>query len=251
MNEIGSMKFRVGAIGGSIAVTLLLSGCGASTAADRAATTPSDSPTSATYWKAELADFLTEYGDSPPGSAPYSEAQAQVVAAGKADARWAQIVSQFPDVLRPSDSFVHWAAEPDDPDVKACYIAAGATVDEGTDADGNTYPGFSGPDTAAYAGATFDCSFVRFPTRPTPPATDAQISYYYDYLTKFVVPCYQAHGATVGAAPTRAQFIVQNQPDHVGARWAPVPPSAGDAPNPTFDGKNAACPLAAPGGTEF
>lgn len=248
MNKQDFTKSRASAIGVSIAVILILSGCGVPAAVGRADGAPSDSPTSASYWKAKLTEFLTKNGDSPQGSAPYSEAETQTVASGKADAKWTQVVSRFPGVLRPSDAFVHWSAGPTDPDVKSCYVAAGATVDEGTDADGNTYPGFSGPDTVAYAQATFDCIYDRFPTRPTPPATTSQISYYYDYLTKFVVPCYRAHGAVVDPAPTRADFIAQHQPNHTGARWAPVQPSAGNGPNPTFDGKDAVCPLDGPGG---
>ncbi len=231
---------------GLVMATVLLSGCAVSG-------NPSDpgsaQPTSPEYWKTQLNQFVRTHGDGPKATVAYGESEARSIAATKADTEWTRVVAQFPHALRPADSFVHWQAGSADTDVKACYVGAGATVDHGTDSDGNSYLGYSGPNSATYAAAAFDCGYVKFPLRPVPPPTSAQISYYYDYLTTFVVPCYLAHGAKVDPAPTRADFISQYQSEQ--ARWAPTPPNAGDGPNPVYDGKDAVCSLREPDGNTF
>lgn len=223
---------------------LLLSACRAVPAA-----APSPIPSPTTDWKARLASFLDKYGESPAAPAPYSEDAARAVADARAELRWLQVVVQFPSAVRPTDGFVRWASSPSDPDLTACRLAAGATPETGVDSDGNQSVGYSysGPDLLGYTVASYACD-IRFPARPSPPENDAQLSYRYDYLTKFVVPCYEAHGAPVDPAPTRAKFIAQYQPDQTGPHWSPLSPSAGDAPNPIFDGKNAVCSLTSPSG---
>lgn len=161
------------------------------------------------------------------------------VAASFADRQWAILLQTFPQAVRPTDSFVHWTSN-DDPDRVACLTAAGSTP--GSD---------SSPPTAASSVAVFDCEFVRYPVRQSPPPNTAQLSYYYDYLTHYLVPCYQAHGAKIDLGmPSRPEFIAQNQSGYVGARWALTPPDAGDAPDPTYDGTGAVCSAIAPGNTE-
>ena len=125
-------------------------------------------------------------------------------------------------------------------------IMARATVDEGTDSDGVISLGFSGPGTTAYEVGSFDCGFVRFPDRPYPPANDAQLRYLYDYLTTFMAPCDEAHGAHVEAAPSRSEFLAQ-WASTTGTRREPLPPNAADAPDPVYNGKNAVCPGSVPG----
>jgi hypothetical protein len=225
------------------ACALLLTAC---TGAPAAAPSPTPSPT--IDWTARLASFIDKYGQDPAASAPYTEEEARAVAELPADTRWLQVVMQFPTAVRPSDGFVHWAASPSDPDLTACILATGATPETGVDSDGNQSVGYSyGSDIEGYTIGTYACD-VRFPGRASPPENEAQLSYRYDYLTRFVVPCYEAHGAPVDPAPTRAEFIAQYQPDHAGTRWSPLPPNAGDAPDPIFDGKNAVCPLTFPSG---
>jgi hypothetical protein len=203
-------------------------------------------PTSASYWKTQLADFFKKFGDPPAASAPYSEEQARAALVPKADSMWSYLAASYPDAVRPTDAFVHWANGTNDPDLQACMLAAGAELEQGVDSDGKVSHGFSGPGTMEYEVGSFDCGFVRYPDRPQPPANDAQLGYEYDYLTRFVTPCYVAHGVHVEPAPSRAEFIAQERPGYDGTRWYPLPPNAGDASDPVYDGSNAVCPLSVP-----
>ena len=216
----------------AVALTVAVCGCTA-----QAGAAPSSSPT--INWTAKLAAFTAKYGENPASDPPYTDAQATAAAASFADRQWAILLQTFPQAVRPTDSFVHWTSS-DDPDRVACVTAAASTP--GSD---------SSPPTAAPSIAIFDCEFVRYPVRQSPPPNAAQVSYYYDYLTHYLVPCYLAHGATIDPGmPTRAQFIAQFRSGYVGARWQLTPPDAGDAPDPTYDGPSAVCSAIAPGGAE-
>lgn len=218
-------------------------GCTAQQAAD-----PSRTPAPTINWTAKLAAFTAKYGEYPPSDPPYTDAQATEVTALYSDKRWVQLLLQYPTAARPTDSFVHWAGN-GDPDIAACLIGAGATPNTGTTVDGTATVGYSGPATMEYAVASFDCEFVRYPVRQSPWQNRAQLSYYYDYMTHYLVACYQAHGAKVDPGmPTRDEFISQNPSDFSGTRWQLTPPNAADAPDPTYDGTDAVCSATGPGG---
>lgn len=227
----------------AVAITVAVSGCTTHPGA-----APSGSPT--INWTAKLAAFTARYGENPASDPPYTDAQAIAATASFSDRYWAILQKQYPQVVRPTDSFVHWTSN-GDPDRAACLTAAGVSPENGVSSDGTTSQGGSSPATAASAVAIFDCEFVRYPVRQAPPPNKAQLGYYCDYLIHYLVPCYRAHGAPIDEGmPNRARFIAQFQPDYVGARWELTPPDAGDAPDPTYDGRSAVCSAIGPGGAE-
>ena len=224
----------------AVALTVAVSACTAQHAAG-----PSPSPT--INWTTKLAAFTAKYGENPASDPPFTEAQAKAVTAHYSDRQWAILLKQYPEAVRPTDSFIHWTSN-DDPDRAACLTAAGSTPDTGVTADRTTAQGGSGPATIENAVATFDCEWVRYPVRESPWPNKAQLSYYYDYLTQYLVPCYQVHGAKIDLGmPNRAKFIAQNQSDFTGVGWHLTPPDAADAPDPTYDGKTADCSATGPG----
>ena len=233
--------------GVALAALILLATTSGCTTSEVAAPTASPSRN----WNAKLAAFVHKYGSNPPSSPELTETQAHQVSARYADRSWSLLVQQWPAALRPTDSFVHWASN-HDPDRTKCATAAGAVPEAGASADGTISTGSSGPATVEYSVGYFDCEMVRYPTRPSPWPNDAQIGYYYDYLTKYLVPCYQGHGAKVDPGmPTRSTFIHQwqfeQQFDSTLTRWQLTPPDAADAPDPTYDGKSAVCSATGPG----
>jgi len=214
----------------AVALSVAVSGC---TAPPTAA--PSGSPT--INWAAKLAAFTAKYGVNPASDPPFTDAQALAFNAGYSERRWKILLQEYPQAVHPTDAFVHWASN-GDPDLAACLTAAGVPP-EGED--------FT--PTVTNEVAMFDCQSVRYPVRQSPPPNKAQLSYYYDYLTHYLVPCYRAHGAPIDEGmPNRTRFIAQFQPGYVGARWELTPPDAGDAPDPTYDGRSAVCSAIGPGG---
>lgn len=222
------------------AFLVLVAGCAA-----QSAVVPSSSP--AINWTARLAAFTAKYGSNPAPDPPFTEDQAHEAAAAQADQQWGFLLKQYPEAVRPGDTFMHWGTS-NDPDIAACMVAAGGTPETGVSANGVTSTGYSGPDSVGYAVATFDCEMVSYPVRQSPWPSTAQLGYYYDYLTHYLVPCYLAHGAKIDPGmPKREEFIAQNQRGYVGTRWQLTPPDAGDAPDPTYDGKTAVCSATGPG----
>jgi hypothetical protein len=241
---------RLTRVAGLLAGVVLVGAITACASSSPVSKFPSPSDLHSVDWHARLTAFVAKYGTNPKADPPLTDAQAHDVSAQWASRNWAAILKQYPLAVRPTDSFIHWAAN-NDPDVAACDAAAGATADSGTAADGTVSQGFSGPATAEFAAASFACEFNRYPVRPSPSPNDAQLSYYYDYLVAYLVPCYHAHSAKIDLGmPTRQSFIAQNQANYSGNRWQLTPPDAADAPDATYDGTSAVCSATGPGGAQ-
>ena len=145
---------------------------------------------------------------------------------------WQSVVADFPDAERP---VVDIAEVVDAGDREApladCLKNQGVSVPADQSAE-SWYPATEGE-----ALAWFTCQ-ASYPPRPSPPITDDQLGYLYDYLTLFVAPCLNKHGSNVPKPPSREDFITE-WPNQM---WYPEPTNVhGD--DPEYAGILEACPL--------
>lgn len=145
------------------------------------------------------------------------------------DSDWQMVTFMFPDAARPAVDFERYTeADGYIDQLKTCYVASdlrlGVKVNEIGETEFNDAEVTNEKDYLA----KFDCraTVVIKPEK----WNVAQIGYHYDYLTKFLVPCYAANGIVNVPAPSREDYI---------AKW----------PNPRWYpdmGKVFATPAAAP-----
>jgi hypothetical protein len=149
-----------------------------------------------------------EMPDLGPSPAPdeLTDAEREAVRMGYQDQFWQGVMSQYPDAVRPADPFTGYTA-PDDMQnaLNECFLSQGLTLGTTIDAEGNSSPGGAEASTEQQSIGMFLCH-ARI-TGPTQPPNDAQLGYIYDYLTEFLVPCYEANGIQNPAPPTREEFV--------------------------------------------
>ncbi|GAA0991515.1 hypothetical protein GCM10009563_04290 [Subtercola frigoramans] len=126
-------------------------------------------------------------------------------------------------MVRPPDSFDSYLTDQAASDERErCYRANDVPVETATNKAGDQVALGASPITPAQAVSAFSCE-SRFRTQPSAPPTRDQLGYLYDYLTRFLAPCYTANGFDNPPPPSREDFV-KRWPDQ---DWYP---SFGDAP---------------------
>ncbi|WP_157509558.1 hypothetical protein [Glaciibacter superstes] len=219
-------------------LVISFAGCAASTGSGTTATpepTPTPTPTAAAYPMPDL-------GPSP-APAVLTEEGIEQLRLESVEAQWTRVLVRYPGAARPETQFAGYLAG--DARLQAmrdCLETHNVTISEsrsGWEADAPIVS--VGPDAQNQEEAVggFIC-MTMYPFTPVPAPTDAQLGYIYDYLTQFIVPCYQANGvarADDAAAPTR-EFFIANWPNQ---NWFPSPDIA-MVDSPEWDAVNDACP---------
>ncbi len=155
---------------------------------------------------------MPDLGPSP-APAPQTPEQTEQLRLANADLAWKQVISEYPAAVRPSASFQGYISQATEVAVLTkCY----------TDHDVANYPDYPVgakkgdkphgvvPEISNEEGAIglYICQ-VEHPYPPTLPPTPEQLGWLYDYLTKFLVPCYQANGVTNPPPPSREEFVAK------------------------------------------
>lgn len=158
-----------------------------------------------------------------PTSEPLSDSEAEQRRIELADSHWETVIAQYPHAVRPEVAFVGYIAPEDHFDtMRACLEERGVEVAIGATADGEP-TGFEIVEpTEETSIAHYTCE-VAPPGRPLPEPSDAELEWAYDYLTKFVAPCYELNGFENEPAPPR-EVWVDAWPAYV---WSPT---TGDLP---------------------
>lgn len=216
-----------------IGLTVSLSaGCSSAVVGD-----DSPSPT-ATETAAPLAVSIPmpDLGPSPT-TAPLADAEKEQLRLAAQDALWTNVAATYPDAARPGVLFTEYVTGESRVDVlSACFSTAGLPIETGSSADGTVLSVNARPTTEAEALSAFVCN-AEHPSEPVPLPSDAQLGYVYDYLTRFLAPCYAANGITNPPPPSRQDFV---------AKWPNQGwfPSLGDLlPGPTEEAIYTACPI--------
>lgn len=150
---------------------------------------------------------------SSPAPAPQTPTQIEQIRLSIADQAWRQVLLQYPAALRPPVAFGGYITDAAEVSVMSqCYSEHGVPIANGYPAgakkgDPPTSVGADASDEQEAIGAWL-CN-AEHPYRPTPPPTPQQLEYLYDYLTEFLVPCYEANGITEPPAPSRADFVAK------------------------------------------
>ena len=146
---------------------------------------------------------LAELGPYPADTA-WAQAEHDQALADYLDSRWKSLAQLYPDAVRPEVTIER----------EIEYAEFDEVLADCMDEAGDPLPSTASeyvPQTTIAAEIWFTC-VARFPMTPEPPANDAQLGYIYDYLTTFVVPCYEKNGAPQSPAPTK-EFFVENWPN--------------------------------------
>ena len=219
----GRMRWRWIACAGGVAMLAALAGCSSSaTASGHSSGTPSPTPT-----PLAVTVPMPDLGPSP-APAPQTAAETEQRRLSNADQAWEQLLLQYPSAVRPQVTFGGYITDASEVAVmSACYTEQGVPIANGYPAGAKKgdKPSSIGAeaDTEQEAIGAYVCN-VEHPYRPSPPPTAQQLGYLYDYLTEFLVPCYEANGITELPAPTRAAFVA-NWPHQ---NWFPTDGAAMD-----------------------
>ena len=229
---------RTGAVMAGLSIVLVLNLAGCVTAAPGATGSPTRTPTPSPTPLA-VSVPMPDLGPSP---APVSltPEQTEQLRVQARDSAWQGVLTQYPDAVRPDVPFDGYLDAADEMTVmSACYTQHGVPISNGyaigaKKGDPPTSVGGEASNEHQAIGLYF-CT-AEHPGRPTGPPTTEQLSWMYDYLTRFLVPCYEANGLSVPPAPSKQDFVTKwpNQ------NWFP---SAGMTSNPDKDAAiDRACP---------
>lgn len=181
-----------------------LTGCATAATADPQAI-PTPTPTQLAVTVA-----MPDLGPSP-APAPQTAAQTEQRRLSNADQAWQQVLLQYPSAVRPQVTFGGYITDATEVAVMSqCLTEQGVPIANGYPAgakkgDAPSSVGADASDEKEAIGA-WVCN-VEHPYRPAPPLTPQQLGYLYDYLTEFLVPCYEANGVAEPPAPSRATFV--------------------------------------------
>lgn len=158
-----------------------------------------------------------------PTSEPLSDAEAEQKRLELADSHWATVIAQYPDAVRPQIEFAGFIApETHLETMRTCLEASGIEIATAVTADGEP-AGFEIVDPTVESSIAYYACDVAHPVRPIAEPSDAELGWAYDYLTRFVAPCYEANGIENEPAPPREEWVAA-WPEFV---WSP---STGDLP---------------------
>lgn len=173
-----------------------------------------------------------------PEYTPLEEEQARIQ---HVEAEWAQLLVQYPAAERTAVELERYVDSVDELSTAqmACLAELGFETVPGHTTDGKI-AGFEfvidpGQEQAT-AVASWQCS-TRFAFRPSPPLTEQELGYLYDYFVEFQVPCLEAEGQHQVPAPTR-EFFIEEWPRQ---EWWPRP-SVGAIDTEEWDRLEGACP---------
>jgi hypothetical protein len=201
----------------------LLAGCAAeatSAGAPSPAASASASAEQVDDGKVAVAYPMPDLGPSPTPP-PLSDEDREALRVANEDEQWQRLLSQYPNAVRPTVEFQGYGSgEAYYETLLACYEDRGVEGDRGVDEDGNLAGVGYSADTEAESIAAFVCQST-YPSEPFARPTDEMLGYTYDYLTEFIVPCYEANGTVNPPAPSREEFVV-NWPHQ---NWFPVGPA--------------------------
>ncbi|WP_167047114.1 hypothetical protein [Salinibacterium sp. ZJ454] len=149
---------------------------------------------------------MPDLGPAPVRDRPADE-QAETLRLAQLDSAWERVVAAHPNAVRPDVTFAGFVTSEQHTEVvSACFTEMAVPFGLSTDADGTVNGMEWTTDLEEHAVGAYVCQ-ARHSTRPTGPPTDAQLAWMYDYLTQFLVPCYEANGIENPPAPPREDFI--------------------------------------------
>lgn len=158
-----------------------------------------------------------------PTSEPLSDAEAEQKRIELADAHWTTVLAQYPDAVRPQVAFGGFIApEAHHETMRTCLEASGIELATPVTAEGGP-AGFEIVEPTVESSIAYYACEVAHPVRPSAEPSDALLGWAYDYLTRFVAPCYEANGIENEPAPPREEWVAA-WPEYV---WSP---STGDLP---------------------
>lgn len=172
-----------------------------------------------------------------PTSEPLSDAEAEQKRIELADLHWDTVIAQYPEAVRPEVAFEGFITpEAHFETMRTCLEDSGVEIALGMSADGEP-AGFEIIEPTVETSIAYYACEVSHPVRPSAEAGDAELRWAYDYLTRFVVPCYEANGIENEPAPSREEWVAA-WPEYL---WMP---STGDVPlDPELQAAiDAACP---------
>lgn len=216
---------RTGALAAGLTVVLALSLAGCAAAPGKATGGPTGTGTPTPL---AVSVPMPDLGPSPqPASLTPQQTEALRVQAR--DAAWQSVLTQYPDAVRPDVPFDGYLDQADEMRVmSACFTQHGVPL-------GYSYPvgakkgdpptGVGGEATDEQQSIGLYWCTVEHPGKPSSPPNAAQLSWMYDYLTRFIVPCYRANGITVPAAPSKQDFVSKWPHQN----WFPSPGMSADA----------------------
>jgi hypothetical protein len=121
------------------------------------------------------------------------------------EAAWAELQARYPDATRPDAEFERFVTADEEGEVVgACLREQGILVE----IDEHGWTVTVSPDEERSLGlALFVCS-VRFPLSPNEhlPYTEAELRHIYRYFAEQLIPCLEARGYDLPAAPDYAEF---------------------------------------------
>ncbi len=143
----------------------------------------------------------------PPPRPELTDEQRETLRLERLDSAWERVVTHHPGAVRPDLVFAGYL-EPEDRTnaLTTCFTEKGVQFGLGPDAEGKVTIEEVSTSTEEEAVGAYLCE-GRYPVRTLGPPSDAQLSWMYDYLTQFLVPCYEANGIENPPAPPRADFI--------------------------------------------
>jgi hypothetical protein len=184
----------------AVAVVVLVAGCTAPVDPVRAST-GSPTPAAGAAKTIEMPDL----GPSPAPSV-LSEEELERLRLAQQDVGWQRVSFMHPAAERPSVVFEGYTGDDDYLDtLHACLVENGVNLGVKVNEVGEEEPTAASPTDEPGAIADFVCRSTVV-VKPSP-WNAAQIGYHYDYLTRFLVPCYAANGIENKPAPSREEYI--------------------------------------------
>lgn len=206
----GRKQQRVAGIAAVIAVgaVVLMTGCamGSGGNGSPSPSIPSSAPSSEAPEELAKPYPMPDLGPSP-APVPLSDDEVERMRLEQEDAAWAAVLMTYPDAVRPQVTFEGYLTASDRVEVmSACYTAAGLPLNLGKDGRGTVVSVGANVRTEAEAISQFSCQAAH-PHRPVPPPSHEQLGYIYDYLVRFLVPCYELNGIVNPPPPPRDDFV--------------------------------------------
>jgi hypothetical protein len=156
--------------------------------------------------------------DLGPSPAPdvLSDEQIEQMRLTQQNSDWQRVTLMSPDAGRPAAGFERYTEHDSYLEtLKACYVASDLRIGDKVNEIGETV--FN--DAEVTNKADHLAQFICRATVVIKPSSwnAAQIGYHYDYLTRFLAPCYAANGIENPPAPSREDYI-ENWPN---PGWSP------------------------------
>ena len=148
--------------------------------------------------------------DLGPSPAPdvLSDGEVERLRLQTQDSDWQRVTFMFPNAARPTVPFERYTEADSYVDtLDACYVESGLRLGVLVNEIGESRPSGAEPTSSDDYVSQFVCraTVVAMPTT----WNSAQIGYHYDYLTRFLAPCYAANGIENPPAPSREEYLAK------------------------------------------